>query len=369
MADGPLKRRILDGVLVVVSLTLTFAVLEIGFRLFWDGYYFRAPRENIQFHPKLGWANKPSIRLEYGKAEYRVIVEHNSMGLRSPEVPERKPPDKVRTLVLGDSMTYGLGVENDETYSARLEQFHPDLEVINGGVPAYSTGEELLFLQELGFDLSPDIVLIGFFWNDLGEAPRGRHARFSLENGTLTVHVPDAPPLGTRSSEPTQRRHPLLSRSYTYRFVSDRIKIARYILREKLGLWVREAGILDEDAAEAAWDLVLALLREIVRVSVEHGAKPLIAVIPDQVQVKPDVRIVGLDPILFTVQERLLEFGREAGVPVIDLLPGFQEIYAREGEPLYYRFDRHLTPAGHRAAAHLIGRELERLGLAGSRRE
>jgi hypothetical protein len=315
----------------------------------------------------MGWMNRPNVRLPYGKAEYSVIVEHNSMGLRSPEVPKRKPPGRVRVLVLGDSMTYGLGADNDETYSARLEQFHPDLEVINGGVPGYSTAEELLLLQELGLDLEPDIVLVGFYTNDLSGAYRGGHGRFILEDGSLVVRLPEVTPPKNASAVPRTRRHPLLSRGYTYRFVSDRIKILRYFLREKLGLWAREGGILVGDDVEAAWDLVLDLLREIVRVSVEQGARTLIVVIPDQIQVQPDVRIVGLDPILFTVQERLLEFGREAGVPVIDLLPGLQENYAREGEPLFYRFDRHLTPAGHRAAALLIGREFERLGLTGDR--
>jgi hypothetical protein len=334
------------------------AVLEGLLRLFWDDYYVRQPREHLEFHPTRGWANKAGVRVEYGNPEYRVMVGHGSLGFRGGGFRREKTPGKVRVLALGDSMTYGLGVEDDETYSAVLEKLDPRLEVVNAGVAGYSTAEELLLLREQGLRLAPDVVLVAFLWNDLKEAYKGMYGRFTLQDGVLRfTPAPSgspAPPM----LKPKRVRHPILSRSYLYRFASDRVKVLRYWLSPRELALFLSGGELEE-----AWSLVLALLREIAALAQAHGAKFLLVVIPDQVQVEPDARVVGLDPAVFGVQERLRAFGQSEGVAVLDLLPGLAERYGRDGEKLHHRYDRHWTPVGHRAAAELILAELDRLGF------
>jgi lysophospholipase L1-like esterase len=95
------------------------------------------------------------------------------------------------------------------------------------------------------------------------------------------------------------------------------------------------------------------------RVAAKQGAQLIVMVIPDQVEVEPDIPVVGLDPMVYTVQERLLTFGRAEGIPVVDLLPGLRAANEREGIPFYFRFDRHLNPAGHRAIAEILLDALE----------
>ena len=58
--------------------------------------------------------------------------------------------------------------------------------------------------------------------------------------------------------------------------------------------------------------------------------------------------------------EILDEFGRRAGIPIVQLLPHFQRLPVDE---TYYHYDRHWTPKGSQLAAEVLGRDLRRLNL------
>ena len=82
-----------------------------------------------------------SGRSESGEFAFRY--EHNSLGFRDTEHPLRKPADTVRIVALGDSFTYGVGADFDETYLAQVERRlnerpgnHPRVEIIKLGLAA-----------------------------------------------------------------------------------------------------------------------------------------------------------------------------------------------------------------------------------------
>ena len=60
----------------------------------------------------------------------------NSLGLRGPEIDS--PKKHLRVLCLGDSVTFGWGVEEQNAYPALLQQ-KIMAEVINAGVPGVPT--------------------------------------------------------------------------------------------------------------------------------------------------------------------------------------------------------------------------------------
>jgi hypothetical protein len=67
-------------------------------------------------------------------------------------------------LVLGDSYVFGLGVDEENLFTTHLEQLlasrsNRTVEVVNMGVPGYSTDREILLLEELGLKLFPDLVV------------------------------------------------------------------------------------------------------------------------------------------------------------------------------------------------------------------
>jgi lysophospholipase L1-like esterase len=74
--------------------------------------------------------------------------------------------------VLGDSFTFGLGVNDHETYVAGLERkldstcVGSRVEVVNAGVSGFSTSQQLAMLEHAAAQLEPDVVVVGFFIND-----------------------------------------------------------------------------------------------------------------------------------------------------------------------------------------------------------
>ncbi len=110
--------------------------------------------------------------LNYRGPNLGVEVVHNSQGLRSPEIPFDPPPGTSRVLLLGDSTIYGHGVPAGATLrdvlEAELKQRLPGstVEVINGGVPGYSSLQSLNQLRRLTGRYHPDVVVIANLWSD-----------------------------------------------------------------------------------------------------------------------------------------------------------------------------------------------------------
>lgn len=112
---------------------------------------------------------KPDIHTCY----YGARVDTNSQSIRAErdyEIP--KPPNTYRILLLGDSQTFGQGVNFDETFGQILEKKlneaskGPVVEVLNGGVDGYNTAQEAAFFVHRGLRFEPDLVLILFIAND-----------------------------------------------------------------------------------------------------------------------------------------------------------------------------------------------------------
>jgi len=91
----------------------------------------------------------------------------DSWGLRSlVEVPLKKEKDEYRILVLGDSWTFGSGVNDRETFCYQLEKNlrkrYPDkkITVINGGCLGYCLAQGNIFLKQRGIDYKPDLIIV-----------------------------------------------------------------------------------------------------------------------------------------------------------------------------------------------------------------
>jgi lysophospholipase L1-like esterase len=87
---------------------------------------------------------------------------------RTEPIPPKRD-DRFRVVVLGDSLTYGVGVESADTYPAVLErelgQTHR-IEVLNLGVRGSQSEDIRRRLQELYDALAPDLVVYGICLND-----------------------------------------------------------------------------------------------------------------------------------------------------------------------------------------------------------
>jgi GDSL-like Lipase/Acylhydrolase family len=103
-----------------------------------------------------------------------VPTRINRLGFRdNREYQLAKSPRTIRIVVLGDSVTFGHGSIYEHSYPFLLEQrlkaWRPDVDwqVWNLGVPGYNTSQELAQLLELGPRFDPDLVVVGFYENDI----------------------------------------------------------------------------------------------------------------------------------------------------------------------------------------------------------
>jgi lysophospholipase L1-like esterase len=118
--------------------------------------------------PMLGYKHPASVAYSLGSN----LVELNSHGLRDDEIPYDKPVGEKRILVLGDSVTFGWGISQGETFSDRMEYFLNELsgrrwQVINSGVNGYNTEQEATYLRIEGMRYLPDFVLLVYVSNDM----------------------------------------------------------------------------------------------------------------------------------------------------------------------------------------------------------
>lgn len=152
-----------------VALVLFFIVGELILRF--AGY---APVENCYTSaPGAHHIHKPHWK---GLHDGKLLIA-NQWGMRSEDdFPKEKPPGEFRILCLGDSVTFGFGVNNGEDYPARLSNVlnkrdggTPLYRALNTGVDAYSTHEEVEYYIRYGAAFSPDKVIIGICLNDVTE--------------------------------------------------------------------------------------------------------------------------------------------------------------------------------------------------------
>jgi lysophospholipase L1-like esterase len=115
-------------------------------------------------HPFLVGVLKPSV----SKSVAGKTISHNSLGYRGPEFSVRPKPGVTRITALGGSATYCTGVDEKVTWPLLLQDdLGPEYEVINMGVPGYSTLETLIQTATLLSDLSPKVALYYLGWNDV----------------------------------------------------------------------------------------------------------------------------------------------------------------------------------------------------------
>jgi lysophospholipase L1-like esterase len=108
-----------------------------------------------------------------GLPPYRVTVDGLGLRLTKP-MPVAKTPKHYRILCIGDSLTFGLFVDDEDTFPFLLQQLldrrGAHYEVLNAGLGSLSLVDELYYLERVGLRLDPDLVILSFCGNDFSEA-------------------------------------------------------------------------------------------------------------------------------------------------------------------------------------------------------
>jgi lysophospholipase L1-like esterase len=98
-------------------------------------------------------------------------VHTNNYGFRTPHFDAAKRAGVFRIICLGDSSTFGMNVDGADAYPQVLQRLLDErapghFEVLNLGVPGYSSRQGLELLRQQALTYQPDLVIFAFGTND-----------------------------------------------------------------------------------------------------------------------------------------------------------------------------------------------------------
>jgi lysophospholipase L1-like esterase len=352
--------------LVCFSLMLPLVFAEIGLRL--------VRHKTISFDDRSfrqsNWSFKPHT---HSDSYVGVRVRINNLGMRGPDVSIQKPPGTFRILGVGDSVTFGYGVPEENTFLDVLQDKLNDdssgklhYQVLNAGIPATGLDYYTHRVEEVGAELKPDLILVCMALNDID------------------------PQLGPEPVEP----HPqatfghrfnvfMLTHSYLYNAIYVPAKSLAY-----------KMGILDLKDSDAFGFLAINPPSPL-----QEHARTMMKLYLDRLSRDANQLKVPLVVVLFPVEPQLSEqsredysrmmhsyfppevvtqnqpegwveaVGKEDGFPVIDVLPALRSV---ESEHPYLRnrsvsFDPvHPSIVGAKACGLAIAQFLEQGKLVGN---
>ena len=186
--------------LIVATVVLTFAALEIASRLWrgpgWLLYWPHLPTQVLKpsddrcgnlFDDRLGWVTSPNCATP--------SYHHDAKGFRVVPGPPGQSLGEPAVLVTGASFSYGDEVSDGETWAAYLQGLI-HRKVINAGVTGYSLDQTVLRSEQLAKEIAPAAMIVTFTADDVarGELSRVWGAEkpyFELVGGRLELrHVP-----------------------------------------------------------------------------------------------------------------------------------------------------------------------------------
>lgn len=325
----PWKKRLARLTAVVLLLLFCLLLLEVGTRVVTNANGMNFAVEMWKYardvkrpsaSAALGHEHTPHARAFLMGAQ----VEINALGLRDREIEVAKPAGTYRVLILGDSVTFGWGVAQEQVFPEVLERLWNELppagfssvEVINAGVGNYNTSQEVAYFAERGLALAPDLVILAFFLNDAEPTPRPA-AGWLARNSAFYV---------------------LLTSSWdnTMRWAGNRQDYRDYY-----------QGLYEDD--RPGWIECRRALRELGELCRKQRIDLRFAILPE-------LHRLGADYPFRSVHAKVRSMAAEIGVPVYDLLnaPWSEPPEAYWVTP----GDAHPNEKGHRVIAEALAAAL-----------
>lgn len=120
-----------------------------------------------------GWSNAPNLltkRINAAGQEWSIITDQNGQRLIA-----QNPRASHRILILGDSLSFGEGIDIKDRFDVKLLHSLPDMRIINTGTMGYGTDQEYVAFRNWKHLLeSGDTVLIVLNQSDYFDVLRRR---------------------------------------------------------------------------------------------------------------------------------------------------------------------------------------------------
>jgi hypothetical protein len=354
-------RRLFQVLVPLVMCGLTLGAVELGMAMFYPIPFSIEKNMYFEADPYTGNRLKPG---GVGHYQMNIPAVANKHGHRDVEVPLKKPRGVFRILVLGDSVTVGANVRQEQAYPKVLERllksvYGPRIQVVNSAVGGWDPFQYAQYFEHYGYQFEPDLILIGFFvGNDTFDA------HTNVEELSTAI-------LGHRIT-PEAAARPFIQFQV---FLSDRSNLARLLLnrmpvasstfiRKQCDEFTEQYLAIQKGRmpnhlrySSTQRDKAQNAMNQIRRINGRAGdlVPVVVALLPDENQVNQTLqkRILhadeGSEYDFKMPQSMLIEMLHEIGNPTIDVLPAVLADHR-----CLYMNDTHLTPEGHDLAASVI---------------
>ena len=280
---------------------------------------------------------------------YSISTDAYGNRLSSSEFDSKYP-----TIIgIGDSYTFGHGVNNHETYLEQLKSLMQKKDymynIINLGVCGYGTHNALRNLNnflEIRPSINPNIILLGFFLgNDFEDNARAISPQKHIRYTTLFIKI-------------------IFGKFHTYRFVRSAITKLMYKARKKQKNDItssnEKAGkSLSSDDNKVIWgkEETLKYLIELNDLVKKLNSEFIILIMPDLNDIKnSNIKRDYIKSICKQKQIAFLDL-HQGMLKILGLEENnFQDnIYFKEN---YYNPDNHWNSRGHKVAAQFISNNI-----------
>lgn len=313
-----LKGFIVNVAISLFTITVFLLVAELFTRAFW----------NVGYRHVYDWSNRTD--------GYFIEKEEGSF----------------RIVVLGDSIAYGQGVMREETFSKLLEkhlnveQVNKDVnkyEVINIAWPGINTADEYNHLRFEGLRYDPDLILVAYNLNDLGDV----HARrLTLQSPFYIRSHLNRKDWPMRLPIPLKLDLYLTINSDFYMFILTKYD---YLLKK---LDIRkvvdhEEGITKPYRVDSeGWKQAQMYMSRIRLLGKRIGAKSMLIILPYYYNLS--------DYKFGWIHDKVAKTSKEKGFYTLDLLPYFKNIKSEDF--IVSRIDSHPNAKAHKIMAEHIHR-------------
>ncbi len=396
---GVRRGCVVNGLLALASFLVVCMGVEGYLRLFSPQATFsRAKARTAAYHRESEWLPfelSPNHVGEYKSWENPegYTVKTNVLGFRGEPFEVAKPEGTYRVMTVGDSFTFGFSVDNNDTYSAFLEDClnsissSPTLyEVINAGYASgFSPDSYYVFLRELAGPYQPDLVIVGFYvgndFIDLDETKWvGEEEGLPVRVVSSTRHVNAFGQFvfGPEQPFPLRYRVPILRELHTFQFVVDRVNAIRLRARTNTAPGSLEvADESDEDEShsldrmnyfhadwdarhQALFDRAMHMVEAMQELAEERNYQLLVVLFPEGFQTSADWWGVVLQrpypaPEDAYPQKPMRTYLQAHDIDYVDLLPALWG----GGEDYYFVPNGHWTVKGNRQVSEVLCQYLQ----------
>lgn len=245
-----------------------------------------------------------------------------------------------RIVVVGDSFTWGDGVEVEETYTFLLQSLfrerrsEVDIEVINWSRPGWNTWRELRSIEPQLPVLEPDLLIIGYCINDA--EPINRRQLLELRRTLRTAQRVPRQPLVVW----------LYERTRLGALVYDLAKTRR--VRRAVTVYYQSLY----GPASRGWLRTREALQQFEKIS-RRMSIPMLLVIFPIFDSQLDHRYAYRN-----IHGQVADTAESLGIDVLDLLPNYEAVDGRQLAVVPFS-DAHPSPLAHRIAAEEIYRKID----------